>query len=59
MWIKTGGEQKLAAENINLFPFTTEEAGGFVGCTAGMYASANGEESSGYADFAWLLYDAI
>jgi len=59
VWIKTGGEQKLAAENINLFPFTTEEAGGFVGCTAGMYASANGEESSGYADFAWLLYDAI
>lgn len=59
VWIKTEGEQKLAAENINLLPYTTEEAGGFVGCTAGMYASANGEISSNYADFAWLLYDAI
>ena len=59
VWIKTEGEQKPAAENINLLPYTTEEAGGFVGCTVGMYASANGDESSNYADFAWLLYDAV
>lgn len=59
VYIKTEGEQKLAAENINLLPYTTEEAGGFVGCTAGMYASSNGENSSNYADFAWLSYDAV
>ena len=59
VYIKTEGEQKLAAENINLLPYTTEEAGGFVGCTAGMYASSNGENSSNYADFAWLSYDSV
>lgn len=59
VWVKTGSEKILTAENINLLPYTTEEAGGFVGCTIGMYASANGESGNNYADFAWLLYDAI
>jgi len=59
VWIKTGSEKVLAAGNISLLPYTTEEAGGFVGCTIGMYASANGEKGSNYADFAWLLYDAV
>lgn len=59
VWIKTGSKKVLAADNINLLPYTTEEAGGFVGCTIGMYASANGNESSNYADFAWLSYDAV
>ena len=39
------------AENVDLRHMSTEIAGGFTGCTAGMYASANGEESDGYADF--------
>lgn len=39
------------AERISLRPLSTESVGGFVGCTVGMYASANGWESSGYADF--------
>lgn len=59
VWIKTGSKKVLAADNINLLPYTTEEAGGFVGCTIGMYASANGNDSSNYADFAWLSYDAV
>lgn len=59
VWIKVCGKNMLAAENINLLPYTTEEAGGFVGCTIGMYASANGDDSSNYADFAWLLYDEV
>ncbi len=59
VWIKTGSEKVLAAGNINLLPYTTEEAGGFVGCTIGMYASANGEDGNNYADFAWLSYDAM
>lgn len=58
IWIKSGGRQYLAAEGVDLLPYTTEEAGGFVGCTIGMYASANGGSSGGYADFAWLFYDA-
>ena len=59
IYIKTGGVQQLAAGNINLLSYTTEEAGGFVGCTIGMYASSNGSISNNYADFAWLSYDAI
>ena len=41
-------------EEISLLPYTTEEAGGFVGCTIGMYASSNGMESKNHADFAWF-----
>ena len=53
------GRERLIAEDISLLPYTTEEAGGFVGCTIGMYASANGQDSSNYADFAWFVQNAI
>lgn len=59
VWVKAGGQKTLAAEDISLLPYTTEEAGGFVGCTVGMYASANGKSNGNYADFAWLAYDAL
>lgn len=42
------------AENVSLIPYTTEAAGGFVGCTVGMYATSNGTDSSNHADFAWI-----
>lgn len=42
---------------VSLLPYTTEEAGGFVGCTVGMYASSNNFESSNFADFAWFSVD--
>ena len=50
---------QLVETNINLLPYTTEEAGGFVGCTIGMYASANGTDSKNHADFEWFSYDAM
>ncbi len=31
-----------------------EKAGGFTGTTLGLYATANGKDSKGYADFAWF-----
>jgi hypothetical protein len=34
---------------------TTEEAGGFVGCTVGMYASSNGSNSDNYAEFSYIM----
>ena len=46
-------------KDVSLLPYSTEEAGGFVGCTIGMYASANGQDSSNYADFAWFVQNAI
>lgn len=39
------------AENVDIRHMSIEIAGGFTGCTAGMYASSNGEKSDGYADY--------
>lgn len=47
-WIKIAG-------NADIRNLSTEKAGGFTGCTVGMYASANGAASTGYADFEKLL----
>ena len=52
--IVQNGETKIVAENIDLRPYSTEYAGGFVGCTMGMYASAYGRETKDYADVAWF-----
>ena len=59
IWLFQDGRERLIAEDISLLPYTTEEAGGFVGCTIGMYASANGQDSSNYADFAWFVQNAV
>ena len=59
IWVQTAKGIVLAAENISLLPYTTEEAGGFVGCTVGMYASANGKESSNHADFAYFCMSSM
>lgn len=53
--VEDGCQRKVA--DVSLLPYTTEEAGGFVGCTVGMYATSNGTESDNYADFAWLAVD--
>ncbi len=40
----------LFAEDIDLCPYSTERADGFVGCTIGVYTSSNGEKSSNHCD---------
>lgn len=57
--IRENGQYTLVKDQIDLLPYTTERAGGFVGCTIGMYASANGNRSDRFADFAWFSYDNI
>ncbi|QEN03438.1 glycoside hydrolase family 43 protein [Thiospirochaeta perfilievii] len=57
IWIKEKDEMILIKNNISLLPYTTEQAGGFVGCTIGMYTSSNGTNSTNYADFSWFSYD--
>ena len=47
-------EVREVVGDIDLRPYSTEYAGGFVGCTMGMYASAYGRESKDYADVAWF-----
>lgn len=53
---KEGTECRLVLGSVDLRFLSTESAGGFVGCTVGMYASGNGGESGGYADFEWFSY---
>lgn len=50
-----GRKSVKVAEKISLLPYTTEEAGGFVGCTVGMYASSNGSNSDNYAEFSYIM----
>lgn len=57
VFVKERGRRVELADRIDLLPYTTEEAGGFVGCTVGMYTSSNGKESDNHADFAWFHYD--
>ena len=59
IWLFQDGRERLIAEDISLLPYTTEEAGGFVGCTLGVYASSNGEMSDRFADVAWISYEGI
>lgn len=59
VWVVQEGDFQMVAKDISLLPYTTEEAGGFVGCTIGMYASSNGVNNQNYADFAWFSYDTM
>ncbi len=47
-----GDERKEAAHKVSLLPYTTEKAGGFVGCTLGMYVYS--PDTKCFADFAWF-----
>jgi len=51
------GEQVLVSGLSTKF-LSTESAGGFVGCTVGMYATADGEKSSNTAWFDGISYQA-
>lgn len=59
VWMGQKGQLELVCDHIDLLPYTTEEAGGFVGCTVGMYATSNGAvvEKKNHADYRWFHYD--
>ena len=59
IYIKKNNEKILVAECIDLSPYTTEEAGGFVGCTIGLYASSNSKESDNYCDFSYFNVEEV
>ncbi len=54
-----GLDYYLLTEEVDCNYLSTEVAGGFVGCTIGMYATSNGIKSENYADFLWLEYRNI
>ena len=54
----TGAGEKVLAADVSTKILSTESAGGFVGCTIGMFATANGKESSNTALFSGIEYTA-
>lgn len=55
--IEEHGEAEQIADGLDLQAYTTEAAGGFVGCTIGMYASGNGTDRDNYADVKYFTYE--
>jgi xylan 1,4-beta-xylosidase len=53
------GTFKLLLGEVDMHYLSTEIAGGFTGCTIGMYASSDGVKCSNYADFGWFSYEAL
>ena len=54
-----GINYKLLHKDVESTNLSTEVAGGFVGCTIGMYGSSNGEITNNHADFFWFEYSPI
>ncbi|HCW54645.1 MAG TPA: glycoside hydrolase 43 family protein [Clostridium sp.] len=54
-----GEEYAVLAVDIDSRFLSTESAGGFVGCTLGMFASSNGNESTNHVDFLYLNYSRL
>lgn len=59
VYVIENGKHIQTAKDVDLCPYTTEEAGGFVGCTVGMYASSNGKESINFCDFSRLCVENL
>jgi len=55
--VKTEQGTKIIKENIGLSSLSTEVAGGFVGCTLGLYAIDTDAKEDEYALFKYLSYE--
>ena len=58
-YVVEDGVGTAIATNVDMKFLSTEVAGGFVGCTIGIFAVSNGIPSEAYADFQWLTYCPI
>ena len=54
--VKTKAGWRKAGGYIDARHLSTESAGGFTGCVAGVYVSSNGRESNRYVDVLQLEY---
>lgn len=59
LYYEQNGKTACVAKDIDLSFLSTEVAGGFTGCTVGMYASANGTTSTNHAAFQWFAYQQV
>jgi alpha-N-arabinofuranosidase len=51
-----GKDWQLVKENVDAKFLSTKEAGGFIGCLYGMYATSSGEQTDNSASFEYLKY---
>ncbi len=58
IFYNVGDGDKVLETGLSTKILSTESAGGFVGCTIGMYATANGKESNNTAFFSGIEYTA-
>jgi len=56
VFVRENDGWSLLCRDVDLRTLSTEHCGGFVGCTVGMYASGNGADMGGYADFKSFTY---
>lgn len=59
LYWRTDGSWKAVGGAVDLRFLSTESAGGFTGCTAGLYASSNGLPSDQTAQFDWFACQPI
>lgn len=52
-----GKDWQLVKDNVDAKFLSTKEAGGFIGCLYGMYATSSGEKVENTASFEYLKYD--
>ena len=50
-WLKKGDIWECVLEDMDISYMSTESAGGFTGCTVGMYTHSGEKQSSGYTKF--------
>ena len=58
-WYRCDGRWQDLVSDVDIRTMSTESAGGFLGCTVGMYASGNGKNTGGYADFESFTYHGL
>lgn len=54
-WLKKDDAWECVMADIDISHMCTESAGGFTGCTVGMYTHSGEKQSSGYAQFYWFV----
>ena len=59
LYYEQNGKNACVAKEIDLSFLSTEITGGFIGCTVGMYASANGTASTNHSAFHGLAYQQL
>lgn len=56
-YFSNGSSWQLLKDKLDAKFLSTKEAGGFIGCLFGMYATSSGEKTTNFASFKYLKYN--